>query len=222
MMADIVKYEQFYTTQPKDFYAAQMKAKGLRHVWFKRRQIMARRLVERYFERGLVLDIGCGNCVWNNVNIPTLGIDISEAMLKYNISSVRSFSPLKADISYGLPVKDSSIDIVVATEVLEHFANYSFLIKEIKRVLKVGGVVVGSVPYALFPGIWGVLFPIWCTYKGLRYNDKYYLNRCGHKVKFSTKRIAKSLDGFRVLRMDTIGLLTIFFVARKTSNDEVT
>jgi len=215
MMTSAEKYEQFYTTQPEDFYAAQMKTKGLRHVWFKRRQVMARRLIEKYFKGGLVLDVGCGNCVWNNMNIPTLGIDISDAMLKYNTSSMRNFYPLKANILYGLPVKDSSVDIVVITEVLEHFVNYSFLINEIKRVLKPGGVVIGSVPYALFPGLWGVLFPIWCTYKWLRYKDKYYLKRCGHKIKFSVKKIVNSLEGFRVLRVDTIGLLTIFFVAEK-------
>ena len=46
-----------------------------------------------------------------------------------------------------LPFEDNSIDNVLAFNLFEHIYNYKFLAKEIFRVLKLGGQVLGSVPF---------------------------------------------------------------------------
>ena len=46
-----------------------------------------------------------------------------------------------------LPFENNSIDAVLAFSIFEHIYNYNFLIKEIFRVLKPGGQLVGSVPF---------------------------------------------------------------------------
>ena len=212
-------FKKFYINQPKDFYISQMKTRGPRHLWFKKRQFTARCLVEKYWSGGVVLDLGCGNCVWNDGRFPTVGVDICENMLKYNASFLPSLYPLKSDLYNPLPLKDNSVDMIIITEVLEHFINYQFLIREIKRVLKEDGVVVGSVPYSKLPGIWGFVFPLWCLYKGIRDNDKYYLNKCGHRTSFSPETLKIAFKDFNLLEIRTIGLLTIFFVARKKRNE---
>lgn len=215
MSVDANNTRQLYIARPPDFYAKQMNARGLRHWWFKKRQCITRGLVKKYYNGGLVLDIGCGNCVWNDEEIPTVGIDISDSMLKHNRKLLPSLYPLKADIFEGLPIKSNSINVVVITEVLEHIISYPSLINEIRRVLKIEGVVICSVPYSKFPGLWGLIFPLWCWYKGWKENDEYYLNKCGHKVNFNVKKVGQAFNDFMVLEKITLSLLTIFFVAKK-------
>jgi len=53
------------------------------------------------------------------------------------------------DLSHPLPFKSSAMDGVNLTEVIEHIENQALLIREISRVLKVGGVVVISTPNTL-------------------------------------------------------------------------
>jgi ubiquinone/menaquinone biosynthesis C-methylase UbiE len=206
-----------YSNMPEDFYAKEIYAGGVKSLWnwHKKRTAIVAEMVKRAFSGGLVLDIGCGNSLWNIYNIPTVGIDICEPMLKYNKEKTAEFYPLKADISKNLPVKDKSIDIVVITEVLEHIRSYIFLLKEVKRVLKPAGIIICSVPYAKFPGLWNLLFVPWCLIKGMVTRDSYYLHLCGHVVNFNIKKVKKKLKDFELLEIKTMGLFTIFFIARK-------
>jgi len=43
--------------------------------------------------------------------------------------------------------EDNSYDVVVFMNVLEHIENQQFALREAKRVLKGGGIVIGTVPY---------------------------------------------------------------------------
>lgn len=46
-----------------------------------------------------------------------------------------------------LPFADASVDTVLLFNVLEHIYNFGHLLGEVKRVLKPGGKVIGSVPF---------------------------------------------------------------------------
>ncbi|MBI2627846.1 MAG: methyltransferase domain-containing protein [Candidatus Niyogibacteria bacterium] len=46
-----------------------------------------------------------------------------------------------------LPYKDNSMDAILIFNLLEHIYNYSFLLAEIKRVLKPGGQMIGAAPF---------------------------------------------------------------------------
>ena len=169
----------------------------------------------KYFQDGLVLDIGCGNCLWNKQGIPVVGMDICESMLRYNMGHVSSFFPVQADFTKGLSVRSESVEMVVVTETLEHLLHYHVLIEEIRRVLKKGGVVISSVPYGRFPGLWGLFFPLWCRYKGWKDKDAYYRNRCGHAVSFNIRKLRMAFSGFTFLEKRVVRLMTLFVVARK-------
>jgi SAM-dependent methyltransferase len=60
---------------------------------------------------------------------------------------------LRHDLGEPLPFPDEFFDVVLASEVLEHLANLEAALSEIRRTLKPGGRLVGSVPGAA----WSVL-----------------------------------------------------------------
>lgn len=212
---DNQKMMGIYSGQPGDYYVKQVNNKGIRPWLLKKRRDIIHIFVKKYYSGGAVLDIGCGNSLWNKENIPTIGLDICEAMLRYNSSGAAGSYYIRSDISAGLPIKNDSADMVVITEVLEHIQQYLYLIEEIKRVLRAGGIVIASVPYDKFPGIWGIIFPVWCRYKGWRDNDPYYSNGCGHRVSFDIKKIRRAFGKFGLLELLNFNFLTIFCVARK-------
>jgi ubiquinone/menaquinone biosynthesis C-methylase UbiE len=82
----------------------------------------------------ILLDVGCGS----NKYPGSLGIDIAR------IKGV----DFVADVTAGLPFKDSSIDGVYASHVLEHFDDLVGVMNEIWRVCKPGGRVYITVPHA--------------------------------------------------------------------------
>ncbi len=47
----------------------------------------------------------------------------------------------------AFPYADSSVDTVILCNVLEHIYNYEHLLREIRRILKPGGQLVGFVPW---------------------------------------------------------------------------
>lgn len=82
----------------------------------------------------VVIDIGCGP----NKRPGALGIDIA----------VLPVVDIVADITAGLPFRDSTVDQVVASHVLEHFDNLVAVMNEIWRVCKPGARVSVTVPHA--------------------------------------------------------------------------
>jgi SAM-dependent methyltransferase len=96
-----------------------------------------------------VLDLGCrsgaltqhfleGNAV--------VGLDVDAAALEK--AAALGIEPVQADVEEPLPFADESFDAVVAGELLEHLQFPDALVSEIRRVLRPGCVLVGSVPNA--------------------------------------------------------------------------
>ena len=53
----------------------------------------------------------------------------------------------------ALPLRDESCDLVLALDVLEHFEDDAFVLREVARVLKPGGLLFATVP--AFDFLWG-------------------------------------------------------------------
>ncbi len=54
---------------------------------------------------------------------------------------------IKANANQRWPIKDKSVDLVLATEVLEHIYNPQFFLAEARRVLKKGGALILTTPF---------------------------------------------------------------------------
>ena len=120
-----------------------------RHWWFKGRRAIIWALLERAGVRGplRLLDAGCGTGR-HLVEYGTLGeahgIDPSpaavEACRRRGLERV-SEAPIER-----LPYEDSSFDLILATDVLEHLPDDAIALRELRRVAAPGATIVCTVP----------------------------------------------------------------------------
>jgi ubiquinone/menaquinone biosynthesis C-methylase UbiE len=98
-----------------------------------------------------VLDIACGEGYGSNILADfashVIGVDISdEAILHAKHKYKKSNLEFKQGSCDEIPLVDSSIDTVVSFETIEHHDKHEAMLKEIKRVLKPGGILIISSP----------------------------------------------------------------------------
>lgn len=89
----------------------------------------------------VLVDIGAGQS------------DFAEITERLNVCAV-DFYPyagihVVCDLEHALPFKDASADIVLLANLLEHVREPNELLKECYRILKPGGMLVGTVPFMI-------------------------------------------------------------------------
>ncbi|MBN4055367.1 class I SAM-dependent methyltransferase [bacterium AH-315-K03] len=109
-----------------------------------------------------VLDLGCGEgrhviAAYLEQNVQAVGVDLS---LQDLVRAREKFQPFKqmsnrnkslalsAANALQLPFADNTFDKIMCSEVLEHIPDFNGALKEIRRVLKPGGLFCASVPRA--------------------------------------------------------------------------
>ena len=96
-----------------------------------------------------VLDLGCRSGALTRSFLDgndVVGLDVDRVALAK--AEELGIQPVEGNVEEPLPFADASFDAVVAGELLEHLQFPDALVAEIQRVLKSGGVLVGSVPNA--------------------------------------------------------------------------
>jgi len=99
----------------------------------------------------VVREVGCKFAVLRDLLVQTtqdadyVAVDIDKATL-LKITGYNSKQFICHNVNSGLPFDDSTADYIFCMEVLEHLENASFFLAEAKRVLKLGGKLVLSVP----------------------------------------------------------------------------
>jgi SAM-dependent methyltransferase len=99
--------------------------------------------------RKRVLDLGCRSGALTRHFVEgnsVVGLDVDAAALEKAVAL--GIEPVQANVEEPLPFDDASFDAVVAGELFEHLQFPDALVAEIRRVLRPGGVLVGSVPNA--------------------------------------------------------------------------
>lgn len=100
-------------------------------------------LCARAMRSGRLLDIGCGTKPYRSL------FDV-DAYWGIEIWKANTPLPRSCDAIYDgsrLPFRGASFDHVLLTEVLEHVFEPHFLLKEIQRVLRPGGLLLITVPF---------------------------------------------------------------------------
>ena len=96
-----------------------------------------------------VLDLGCRSGALTRYFLEgnaVVGLDVDAAALAK--AAALGIEPVRANVEEPLPFEDASFDAVVAGELFEHLQFPDALAAEIHRVLRPGGILVGSVPNA--------------------------------------------------------------------------
>jgi 2-polyprenyl-3-methyl-5-hydroxy-6-metoxy-1,4-benzoquinol methylase len=106
-----------------------------------------------------VLDVGCGEghfaAALAGRGAEVVAVDVAEeplrrARMKHPDLDLRLVVP-----EASLPLPDSSFDMVWAGEVIEHLADTSGLLSELRRVLRSGGLIVLTTPdHGLLRRLW--------------------------------------------------------------------
>jgi len=111
------------------------------------------RYAARFARGGRILDLACGVGYGARMlaqaapNAKVFGVDLSldtvrYARLHHNANNA-NFLPTNA---LALPFADASFDLVVAFEIIEHVAQQSEMLAEVRRVLKPDGLLIVSTP----------------------------------------------------------------------------
>jgi SAM-dependent methyltransferase len=157
------------------------------HWWF----VVRRKLLKTILSsvnlpiNSLTLDIGCGT----GSNLSTLvlaglhaiGLDRSIYALRL-VRNKGGFPLLAADLSH-LPIKTSSVGLIIAMDIVEHLEDDVKGILESYRVLDKGGMLILTVP--AFKSLWGIQDIV-----------------TGHKKRYTKKEITDKLKeaGFGILK----------------------
>ena len=101
---------------------------------------------------GLVLDVGCGNgwvakaFAGNNTKVISMDISTKNPIKVNRENDHDGHIGLVADAMY-LPIKSQSVDVIIASEIIEHVADPKNFIASLYRVLKPGGKIIITTPY---------------------------------------------------------------------------
>jgi len=105
----------------------------------------------QFAKNKVILDAGCGTGYradyLSNVSKEVIGIDISEAAIRYARTHFQK-NNLKFEVIdlTSLAFQNSTFDIVCFFDVIEHIEDYKKAIQEICRVLKTDGLFIISTP----------------------------------------------------------------------------
>ncbi len=143
---------------------------------------------------GYLLDVGCNNYVYRRFwNGDYVGVDIARKVLLCG-----SLEGVWSD-AIMLPFQDCSFDYVLMSEVLEHLWKRVEALKEVYRVLKPSGEVLGSIPCNPKAKIWTVSY----MPELKKWGVKPYFYVHGHLPTWYLKHLA-TLSNFKMIEAKPI------------------
>lgn len=95
------------------------------------------------------LDIGCGSGVLSaclkNRYLQVYGVDISE--IAVNLAKEKQVQAIQRNLNYQtLPFEDQYFDAITVLSTLQYFYDIHFVLSEIRRVIKPGGILIMTIP----------------------------------------------------------------------------
>jgi 2-polyprenyl-3-methyl-5-hydroxy-6-metoxy-1,4-benzoquinol methylase len=113
--------------------------------------LMKRWVEKRPLSSRNALEIGCGDGYFSSqlikLKCDVTGIDLSPV----GVEQARRRAPTGRffvhDLTVQLPLEENTFDVVWCSEVLEHLFSPMFVLTQIHKVLKPGGVLIATVPY---------------------------------------------------------------------------
>jgi ubiquinone/menaquinone biosynthesis C-methylase UbiE len=148
----------------------------------------------------IILDIGGG------LYSIAKGLPSKETII---LDGDKKFKPTTvADFNNPLPIEGSSVDIVIAGEIIEHLINPFRFLLEIKRVLKNGGQLIISTPNEVdLKSRIKVLFgrlPTNCARAFPTVEDQIFNHKADYNLSIFKEMLSKS--GFKIVHKQNTGI----------------
>ncbi|MEL7563167.1 methyltransferase domain-containing protein [Dehalogenimonas sp. 4OHTPN] len=146
MTAGHLPVKEFYLFERYDWTKD---PKGLEYIYHHTRRAETWHYIEKLLPSdGIVLDIGCGTGLITHrlATIRQKAVALDMNLWALNQMNGKPYIVKAQADAEMLPVQDSSVDMVIATEVVEHLENPEATLQEMLRVCRPGGWLVGSVP----------------------------------------------------------------------------
>lgn len=162
-------------------------------------------------KRKRILDVGCGDGSFIRKFkevCEVFGVDISRRAVK-KVREV-GINAYKVDVSSEkLPFEDRYFEIVYMGDIIEHLVNPDFAIKEVRRVLKLGGFLVLSTPnlacwYNRLLLLLGIQ-PVFSEVSTLRIFGRLGTCTVGHLRLFTLKALKEFLNYYGFQLMSILG-----------------
>lgn len=167
---------------PVDYYQKGVKRNLLQALWHGQKSAIAKKIIKK-LKFNNCLDVGCASgymisqILHDFPDAKYFGIDAYDKAIEY----AHKYCPgveFKVAPAEKLPFKDNSFDLVICYETIEHVANPSLCLEEMKRVLSSKGKLILAMDSGnlLFKSVWF----IWENTKGRVWKDA-HLNPFHHK-----------------------------------------
>ena len=152
---DHSSHEKFY-----DYYASESQNQKTRDRFGALRDIILRVLKEHKGDLATleVADIGCGAgtlcLLWAELGHRVHGLDINEPLLSLAEERAKELGyniDFRVSTAAELPWPDSSMDVCVVPELLEHVVEWETCLREFARILRPGGILLLTTSNKLCP-----------------------------------------------------------------------
>lgn len=135
--------------------------------------IAARRLDSLHMKDLMVLDIGCGAGtqarLWAELGHRVFGLDVNQPLVELGRKrAIEQGLAIQFEVGTAtkLPYADTSMDVCLMPELLEHVEDWQSCLSEAVRVLKPGGMLYLSTSNALCPKQQEFNLPLYSWYPG--------------------------------------------------------
>lgn len=110
--------------------------------WRKENYIFLKDELSNYSNNVQILDVGVGKDPFRSLT------HRFKNLLRMDVAP-RDTVDIVHDFNKELPLENNRFDCIILTNTLEHSPNPNYLLKEISRVLKPGGKIIGTVPFLI-------------------------------------------------------------------------
>ena len=200
----IEKTKKYYKEEENlDWVEMTDQFKGIVSYFHKNREDLVKKLIEQFGQGKKYLDAGCGTgLLLRHLPEGSVGLDINPRAITKAKEYVPKAALVVADIE-KIPFPGDMFETILCVDVLDRLPHPDRAVKEIQRVLKRGGVLIGTVP---------ALNPLW----RLQFLTSTAPPTEPYRKEYTKREIERLLSPFKVIHLSpALSNMTWAFVAQK-------